>query len=257
MGNLGVHAEESEKPIWAPSWEKDQALASHFSCKWDKHQYFWPYRDGSRDIPDTPASSAGEKKKSMSCLWVRPRYQVSPGLCPAASTWVADPAGSSPPCHPSCTWSPSFITHPTRRGKDNPLGRKRQNPATVTLEKSTADPHRGLSTELRPITQEASPAPNKLAIPGHTNFVPTPGLPHCCPLSPLWFLRKRLYRENFLRPLFKLHPLFSFLPGHSSCYSNTVVFWASWSFLRLEMTPREDSLAHCCTPKKQYQETCG
>lgn len=162
MGNLGVHAEESEKPKWAPSWEKDQALASHFSCKWDKHQYFWPYRDGSRDIPDTPASSAGEKKKSMSCLWVRTRYQVSPGLCPAASTRVAEPAGSGPPCHPICTRSPSFIAHPTRRGKDNPLGRKRQNPATVTLEKSTAEPHRGLSTELRPTTQEASPAPNKL-----------------------------------------------------------------------------------------------
>lgn len=137
--------------------------ASHFSCKWDKHQYLWPYRDGSRNIPDAPASSAGGKKKSMSCLWVRTRYRVSPGMCPAASTWVANPAGSSPPCHPICTQSPSLITHPTRRSKDNPLGRGRQNLPTVTLEKSTAEPHRGLSVELRPITQEASLAPNELS----------------------------------------------------------------------------------------------
>lgn len=103
------------------------------------------------------------KKKSMSCLWVRTRYRVSPDMCPAASTWVANPAGSSPPCHPICTQSPSLITHPTRRGKDNPLGRRRQNLPTVTLERSTAEPHRGLSAELRPITQEASLAPNKLS----------------------------------------------------------------------------------------------
>lgn len=116
MGDLGVQGGESEKPAekWAPSWEKDRALASsHVSPSHSPSA-----QNGTNITPPGPAEMPQEtspthlpllqrKKKPMSCLWVRTGYPVTWSV-PCWRHTGGRPSCSGPRCHP--TQSPSPIT---------------------------------------------------------------------------------------------------------------------------------------------------